>query len=308
MGANLTFSNSISVFDTELNLNIGSVSLLIRSSQNELLSDIPFQNCAKESSLLAVHFRINIDVGQLVSNVSPEDLMLWDMRVHENTFRWWNGCVQGSVNRANNRADVVIDEKILSKDLRLYKIMVLRALIFRAYYQALNRLKDRCELLGHGAAIIKNGYCFVFLGESGSGKTTLCQTTDHGKILNDEIVGLIKTEENFCSVFWTPFAGSFAVPENYSLYPLSGIFFLVQDTKNSIHKIRPLDAALALLRLFLYPGDLLSCDRFKVVSDRLDMCAELVKYVNCYEMHFRKDGGFWDEMRCVEMQDIRQKA
>lgn len=284
----------------ELLLNIGSVSLLIRSSQKELLSDVPFQNCAKESPITTVNFQINIDFERVVPEISEEDIMSWDMKVHKNTFQWWKGCIQGSVNTANNKAEVVIDEKILSNDLKVFKIIVLRALILRAYYQALKNVKDRREILGHGAAITRNGYCFTFLGRSGSGKSTLCQQTNNGKIINDEIAGLIKTEENLYSAFWTPLEGSYSVPEDYSLHPLYGIFFLNKDVETKIYKMRSLDAALALRPLLLYPGDLLSHDRFKVVSDRFDMCTDLVKYVNCYKMLFRRDNSFWNVIRCLE--------
>ena len=81
-----------------------------------------------------------------------------------------------------------------------------------------------------------------------------------------------------------------------------------KDTENSIYKMKRLDAALALRPLLLYPGDLFSSDRFKVVSDRLDMCADLVKHINCYMMHFRKDNSFWNEIRSLQIDDRRQRT
>ena len=277
----------------QIMLKIGSIALRVTTSHRELIEAMHVQDC---TGLVSdpPDLQLDIQLGRVAPRFNQSDLLVWDSVVEDNIFHWWKGSLVGKVNGGSKKVSIVMDERFLDDDLTIPRTIALRTLLIRTYYQALRQQKPWQEVLVHGSSILHNGFCYAFVGKSGSGKTTLCQLADKGRVINDEIIGLARVDREGYRVFWTPLLGSMDGPE-YSEYPLRALLILNGHAPGTfIHKLDKITATKALWSLVLYPGDLLSHNRFQVVSERLDMCAELVNVTRCYSMDFSMDKSLWD--------------
>ena len=142
-------------------------------------------------------------------------------------------------------------------------------------------------LMLHAAGIVQGDCAHCFFGHSGSGKTTVSRHSPPGSVLNDDLLLLLPTGEEW-TVHGIPFTNPTQVqPLNHS-EQLGGLYRLVQD--QSVY-LEPLHFAQALAELFsclpVIPAD---PERSRVLLGRLHDI--LAKYpVN--SLHFRQDSSFW---------------
>jgi hypothetical protein len=153
-------------------------------------------------------------------------------------------------------------------------------------------LKDNGLVL-HASGVLKDGEGYVFFGPSGSGKTTVAQLSPEYVILSDDIA-FIKPFGCSYAVFPTPCWGDMqrGGRENRG-YPLKGIFKLIKDGEVYL---KPCGLAQGISEIFTVPhipGDSL---RFE---DLLARYQRLLTEVPCFEMHFTKDGRFWQAIEEV---------
>jgi hypothetical protein len=73
-------------------------------------------------------------------------------------------------------------------------------------------------------------------------------------------------------------------------FPIRAAFTLVQDNRHFVKRLRPTAAMAGMLAL---PADLSDPDP---IAKTIDLLTRLVQSVPCYELHFKKDRAFWDDI------------
>jgi hypothetical protein len=143
-------------------------------------------------------------------------------------------------------------------------------------------------LVLHALGVLKDGEVYVFLGPSGSGKTTVAQLSPEYVILSDDIV-FIKPFGRSYVVFPTPCWGDMQRGDRVNKgYPLKMMFKLIQDTEVYL---KPFGLAEAISEIFTVPH--IPQDSLPM-GDLLNRYHRLLKEIPCFEMHFTKDGRFWE--------------
>ena len=151
-------------------------------------------------------------------------------------------------------------------------------------------LKDSGIAL-HALGVLKNGEVYVFFGPSGSGKTTVAQLSPEYVILSDDIV-FIKPLGSSYGVFPTPYWGDMQQGDRENRgYPLKGMFKLVKDREVYV---KPYGLTHGISEIFTVPHIPPNSLPFE---DLLGRYQRLLKEVPCFEMHFTKDGRFWEAIQ-----------
>jgi hypothetical protein len=145
------------------------------------------------------------------------------------------------------------------------------------------RLLRHQGFLLHAAALKTTEGASVFFGPSGSGKTTVAELIGTG-IITDEITAIRRADEGYV-VSAVPWRGQSLTA------PLSGLFRLRKARETAFSPLSPIEALRQLLPSVFFPrADAVEIDRF------LEIGADLVERIPCYDMRFTPDGSFWTAM------------
>lgn len=139
-------------------------------------------------------------------------------------------------------------------------------------------------ILLHASAGVFSKGGIIFPGRTGAGKTTIVQQFINSKVINDEIIGLRKIDNNFI-VFSTPFWGSggkFLAEKGYIRNcKLMCICFPVKSDKLNFELISPKKSLEKLMQTVLYFGD----SRF-YIQRILEILYKVTKNTKSYQMKF----------------------
>jgi len=146
-------------------------------------------------------------------------------------------------------------------------------------------------LVLHGLGVLKDGEVYVFFGPSGSGKTTVAQLSPGYIILSDDIV-FLKPCGLSHRVFPTPCWGDMQRGDRENRgYPLKGMFKLVKDGEVYL---KPYGLAQGISEVFTVPH--IPQNSLPLV-DLLNRYQRLLREVPCFEMHFTRNGRFWEVIK-----------
>ena len=154
-------------------------------------------------------------------------------------------------------------------------------------------------LLLHSAGALRDGRGYIFPGQSGTGKSTIAGlATPRETILSDEMVVVRKKEESYL-VYSTPFYGTNPSAGRNIAAPLRAAFLPVKDQAVYLKEAKPAQVLSKLLASVLFFG------QEPALSRRLmDIGADVVARVPFYEMHFRRDGSFWECIAELEKTEV----
>lgn len=146
----------------------------------------------------------------------------------------------------------------------------------------------RDGILMHTAAVVRDGWAYLFFGHSGSGKTTASRLSAPRQVLNDDLV-LLLPEDGGWAAYGTPFTNPTQVPPTPGRALLDGLYRLVQDPRVYI---RPISRAVLL-------AELLSCVPILAIMPQetqhvVRIESDVIQKVRGGYLHFRKDPDFWD--------------
>ncbi len=148
-------------------------------------------------------------------------------------------------------------------------------------------LKDNGIAL-HALGVVRDGEALVFWGPSGSGKTTVARLSPGHVVLSDDIVFMKPLGQSY-GIFPTPRWGDMQWGDRENRgYPLKWMFKLVKDREIYL---KPYGLTQGISEIFTIPHippNSLPCE------DLLNRYYRLMKEVSCFEMHFAKDGRFWE--------------
>jgi hypothetical protein len=149
---------------------------------------------------------------------------------------------------------------------------------------------DRGGFLIHSASIVRDdGLAYLFFGASGAGKSTLAEMTPKGRVVSDDLTVVLPGPNGKLHVAGAPFRGTYSGGEPVTgLYPIHSAYRLRQDTRDYVVQ-PPRAVALAdLMANLTFVVD--QVGRIPGLADRL---ATRLGAVPTYELHFRRDPGFW---------------
>ena len=255
---------------SEIGLRIAEVSLAVETDRGALAALVARRYAGFVAPATAADWRVRIAVANGAWPAPPDV----EVEREGDCFRIARHDFHGAVDTAARVADVVaIDVRETTVDSALRVVMSLV-------------LGTDGGLLVHAASLARDGRGFVFAGPSGSGKTTLTRLAK-ADLLSDEL-SIVRVRDGVVTCHGTPFWGELARGGDNRTVPLAGLYRL---HKAQEHARRPLARGRALAMLlenvmwFSRDADAVA----RVVA----LAAAIVERVPCYELHFRRDGGFW---------------
>ncbi len=147
----------------------------------------------------------------------------------------------------------------------------------------------------HSSCILRNGKTYIFTGYSGAGKSTVIKLTEDPVIYSDEVTLLKKNDKGLFSIHHSPFRSEFHSDYLPPTADIAGIFFLRQDSRVFLEKMPPKEAIFAILPMVFFPINKTQLFENKIFS----LCADLLKQVPVFKLHFRKDDTFWESIDTV---------
>jgi len=185
--------------------------------------------------------------------------------------------LMGSLDLRNNRGEVRINPTWFIPSL---------ATFVRNIFTLIVVLRDQGLVL-HALGVLRDGEVYVFFGPSGSGKTTVAQLSPECIILSDDIA-FVKPFGHSYMVFPTPCWGDMQRGDRENRgYPLKMMFKLAKDREVYL---RPYGLAEGISEVFTIPH--IPLDSLSL-EDLLKRYRRLLTRVPCYELHFARDGRFW---------------
>jgi hypothetical protein len=140
----------------------------------------------------------------------------------------------------------------------------------------------------HSSGLVRDGKAHVFFGPSGAGKSTVATLSPGCALLSDDLVLLLRTDGRWLAAT-TPFWGTLPQEaKSAGLYPLAGLYRLVQSS----------EVRLESLPLAVAGGMLLACCPF-VTNPELrnrglvPLVEDCIRNVPTRSLKFRKEPSFW---------------
>ena len=154
-------------------------------------------------------------------------------------------------------------------------------------------------LLLHSAGILRDKHGYIFPGQSGTGKSTIASlVTPTETVLSDEMVVVRKGGDGYL-VYSTPFYGTDSSAEQNIAARLQAAFLPVKDQAVYLKEAKPAQVLSKLLTSVLFFG------QEPALSRRLmEAGADVVAGIPFYEMHFRRDGSFWERIAELEKSEV----
>ena len=145
----------------------------------------------------------------------------------------------------------------------------------------------------HSSCILRNDKTYIFTGYSGAGKSTVIKLTEDPVIYSDEVTLLKKDENGIFSVHHSPFRSEFHTEYLPPTSDIAGIFFIRQDSQVFLEKMPVKQALFEILPMVFFPINKTQQFENKIFGH----CADLLKQVPVFNLHFRKDDTFWE---CID--------
>jgi len=179
------------------------------------------------------------------------------------------------------------------RNLAFSNTMRILALLYNEFY----RCEDNSFIL-HAAGLRKYGKGFVFAGESGAGKTIISKLSlPEAKVLSDESVIVSKDHEGYW-ISQGPIKTEITEP-NDTRVSLCAIFFLVKDHVNAVRRLHRSETVQKLMDNIFYVNLSGRQTLVDTLEKRLKFIHDAYNHVAVYELRFKSDNSFWQEIERV---------
>jgi hypothetical protein len=146
----------------------------------------------------------------------------------------------------------------------------------------------------HSSAVAREKKGFLFLGASDAGKTTVAELSDlvGFSVLGDDLNFVLRESPGHYRLTAAPSPKPFPIGYSMSRPKLRGMFKLVQDNKNYLMPLSPLQTAKVLFDSF---RQVPKSSNFsgRMFGLGLQTIADIARHIPGYELHFRKSSDFW---------------
>jgi hypothetical protein len=263
--------------------------LIVVSANDGRLMDLPMPSTlSKSQTLLWEEFTKALEIAY--RQFDQSNMLKGKDSSSDFTFAWsrpnssdWNNMdVQKEPFRFNALVLKELDENVF--------IIIFGYLLFLAVRWHI----EHSELCIHSSAVARGQDGFLFLGKSEAGKTTVARlSASLGYIpLGDDINFILCSEKKY-RLASAPSLGS--LPAKYSMLcpPLRGMFTLVQDNRDGLISLQPVQVAKALFNAFLQETPHVKKMSHVLVGLGFKICCDIARHIPGYELHFRKSPDFW---------------
>lgn len=173
--------------------------------------------------------------------------------------------------------------------------MRILALLYNEFYKR----EDNSFIL-HAAGLCKHKKGFIFTGESGAGKTIISKlSSPEAEVLSDESVIVSKDSEGYW-ISQGPIKTEITIP-NEKRVRLFAIFILVKDNVNLVRRLTLSEIIHKLMDNLFYVN---FSERRSLVDEmekRLRYIHDVYRHVAVYELRFKNDNSFWQEIERVDL-------
>lgn len=218
------------------------------------------------------NFTVKIEVREIME-IDKRD----EIYVRDGTFYITSKTQEGEINLEGCTGFISVSHRHILEGVDYYLRVLYALLVFRA-----------SGILFHAAGISYEGRGYAFFGHSGSGKTTISRSSRGKRVLNDDLVMLIK-ENGTWKVHSTPFWNELKLKPEPASAQLVGLFLLVKGHQVHIEKI---NRGVAI-------AEMISC--MPVISvdppniqKLIPLVSELLDIVPVFQLHFLPDDSYWD--------------
>jgi len=147
---------------------------------------------------------------------------------------------------------------------------------------------SRGGFLIHGASVERGGRAYVFFGKSASGKSTLARVNTEGRVISDDLTLVLPTASGLAAA-GSPFRGTYEGGEPVrGLFPLAGLFRLVQDDRTFAETPPRVNAFAEFLANLPFVNEAL--DRYRNLFDALEAGLSAVPIL---DLHFTRTPDYW---------------
>jgi hypothetical protein len=208
--------------------------------------------------------------------------------VNKKGFEIGPGLIKGSLALEQKECSITIYKDFFSLPL----LEVFQSFLYRMYHTICVDSSLKSYFI-HGCGVIKGNTGYLFIGPPKSGKTTIGELSG-GLILHDDQI-IITLDEKGLTMDSPPLSAKFRHHPNKPC-PIEKVFIIVQDTRVSIKPLRPALALKSLYNELVLPLTLNNSEGAKERVKKGKMCFEILKNISMYELHFDKDGDFWNTL------------
>jgi len=171
---------------------------------------------------------------------------------------------------------------------------VLQGFLQRLYHTICNHMAIESYFI-HGCGVVREKTGYLFIGPHQSGKTTIGQSSNATVLHDDQIV--------ICDDEGKLFINSPPLPARYNLRyhieipcSIERIFVIKKSEEFSLKKLNSEGAIVSLYKEIITPVTLTSVDNKEARIKKASFCFELIKSIPIYELHFDKEGKFWNDL------------
>lgn len=153
-------------------------------------------------------------------------------------------------------------------------------------------------ILFHSAGVVREKYAYLFFGHSGCGKSTVVRYSTNDTILNDDL--LLLEPSNGCWIAYaTPFSNPGRIVITNTNACVVGMFRLIKNNSVVLERTNP---SIALAEVIS------NVPVIPVIPNGLDelikRCWRLTSEIPVYNLYFRKDPTFWEEIERLNLQGV----
>jgi hypothetical protein len=231
-----------------------------------------------------------IPSDKLPTPVTLPDTQWVPLRVKGQSFEVGPQFITGTVNLEYREISIAIHSDFFNFPVA----EIFQTFLYRLYYSLCDHRAIESYFI-HGCGVLKEQTAYLFIGPHQSGKTTVSKTSGAMVIHDDQI--LISRVGNRFTMDSPPLPAR----DNLRCHPetahsLQRIFMIIKDSAFALHPVAAEAAFAALYREVVTPVTLTSNDADAARKKKARFCLEITKMIPCFELHFDRDGAFWQDL------------
>ena len=216
--------------------------------------------------------------------------------VQNESFDFGPGLIQGTWDSTTRTCKIKAAAFLFTQD---YVWLFDRYLCRLFYTMSINEKNpDQQEIIVHCTGVARKGKGYIFFGPPGSGKSTVASFSEKDEVLHDDM-NIISMDNDEILLQGVPFNPKL-IERGCGCEPLSMILSLNQSEVTSIESLLPAAALRKLVAETMLPQTVIDRDNHKPFEYLLGALKKLCTAVPCYDLYFKKDASFWDEIKKME--------
>ncbi len=276
-------NNDVTIHFAPLTLTFNSPSQTIIDQLRKLFSGYECNRSPDFIIKVLPSYQLPFHVIQMHENWVP-------LMIDGNNFTIGPHVIEGALNL--NEHEVVVS---IHHDFFSFPIAeVFQGFIQRLYHTICNHMAIESYFI-HGCGVVREETGYLFIGPHQSGKTTIGQSSNATVIHDDQI--LIGFDDGKLFINSPPLKARYNLRQ-YMEKPclIERVFAIKKAEKFFVKRLNTEEAIVSLYKEIITPVTLTSVDNKEARIKKASFCFELIKSIPIYELHFDKEGKFWNDL------------